>query len=285
MSVCSGVEAATIAWHPLGWEPAAFCEIEKFPSAVLKHHWPEVPNWHDMTKITKEMTNERGPINLLVGGTPCQSFSIAGFRKGLEDPRGNLALEFLRIASFAGPGGTPIRWLLWENVTGALSSNEGRDFGSFLWGLVELGYGFSYRVLDSKFYGVPQTRRRVFLVAHFGDWRPSASVLFERESLKEASNNSIQEWSRNSIQTWFDIGNSEGTRRNIQSGISIRNLTPLEYERAQGFPDNHTKIPYRGKPIRLCPDGPRYKAIGNSMAIPVMRWLGGRFDNLAKTMA
>jgi DNA (cytosine-5)-methyltransferase 1 len=174
-SVCSGVEAATVAWHSLGWEPQWFSEIEKFPSAVLKHHYPTVPNHGDMTNF-KEWPNE--PIDLLVGGTPCQSFSVAGLRKGLDDPRGNLMLTYLSIAERYAP-----RWLVWENVPGVLSSNRGRDFGAFLGALGKLGYGFAYRVLDAQYFGVAQRRRRVFVVGYLGDWRRAAAVLFERESL------------------------------------------------------------------------------------------------------
>ena len=174
-SVCSGIEAATVAWHPLGWTPAFFSEIEAFPNAVLKAHYSDVPNYGDMTKF-KEWPRE--PIELLVGGTPCQSFSVEGLRKGMDDPRGNLALVFLAIADRLRP-----RWVVWENVPGVLSSDEGRDFGCFLGGLGELGYGFAYRILDAQYCGVPQRRRRVFVVGHLGDWRPAAAVLFERESL------------------------------------------------------------------------------------------------------
>lgn len=175
ISVCSGIEAATCAWHPLGWTPVAFSEIEPFPCAVLAHHYPSVPNWGDMTKF-QEWPD--AAVDLLVGGTPCQSFSVAGHRKGLADPRGNLMLTYLAIAARYRP-----RWLVWENVPGVLSSNGGRDFGSLLGGLAELGYGFAYRVLDAQFFGVPQRRRRVFVVGCAGDWRRAAAVLFERHSL------------------------------------------------------------------------------------------------------
>ncbi|PRH11002.1 DNA cytosine methyltransferase [Burkholderia multivorans] len=174
-SVCSGIEAASCAWHPLGWKTEFVSEIEPFPSAVLAHHYPTVPNLGDMTKF-KEWPD--AAIDLLVGGTPCQSFSVAGLRKGLADPRGNLMLTYLAIAERYAP-----RWLVWENVPGVLSSNRGRDFGTFLGGLAELGYGFAYRVLDAQFFGMAQRRRRVFVVGHLGDWRRAAAVLFERESL------------------------------------------------------------------------------------------------------
>jgi DNA-cytosine methyltransferase len=177
LSLCSGIEAATVAWHPLGWEAVAYSEIERFPSEVLAHHYPNTPNLGDMTKF-KEWTNVSN-VDLLVGGTPCQSFSVAGLRKGLDDPRGNLMLTYLAIAKQYRPN-----WLVWENVPGVLSSNGGRDFGSFLGGLAECGYGFAYRVLDAQFFGVAQRRRRVFVVGHLGDWRAAAAVLFERHSLQ-----------------------------------------------------------------------------------------------------
>lgn len=176
-SVCDGIGAAHVAWQPLGWECAWTSEIEPFPAAVVDHHW-RLKNLGDMTKLTEEMLNECGPISLLCGGTPCQSFSVAGLRKGLEDPRGNLALRFTQLVGVLRP-----EWVVWENVPGVLSSGEGRDFGTFLGALAELGYGFAYRVLDAQWFGVAQRRRRVFVVGHFGDWRRAAAVLFERESL------------------------------------------------------------------------------------------------------
>ena len=176
LSVCSGIEAASVAWHGLGWQPVAFSEIEPFPSAVLAHHYPSVPNLGDMTKF-QEWPNET--VDLLVGGTPCQSFSVAGLRKGLEDPRGNLMLTYLAIAQRYRP-----RWVVWENVPGVLSSNGGRDFGTFLGALGELGYGWAYRVLDAQWFGVAQRRRRVFVVGYLGDWQRAAKVLFERESVR-----------------------------------------------------------------------------------------------------
>lgn len=181
-SVCSGIEAATVAWHPLGWKPAFFSEIDKFPRAVLAHHYPGVPLHGDFTTIGAD---EYGSIDLLVGGTPCQSFSLAGLRGGLGDDRGNLSLEYLRLAARKRP-----RWLVWENVPGVLSSGGGRDFGAILGGMAELGYGFAYRVLDAQYvrtrafpWAVPQRRRRVFVVGCLGDWRRAAAVLFDRESL------------------------------------------------------------------------------------------------------
>ena len=367
-SVCSGVEAATVAWHPLGWEPQWFSEIEKFPSEVLQHHYPDVPNLGDMTKF-KEWPSDRS-IDLLVGGTPCQSFSVAGLRKGLDDPRGNLMLTYLAIAAQYQP-----QWLVWENVPGVLSSNRGRDFGTFLGALGKLGYGFAYRVLDAQYFGVAQRRRRVFVVGYLGDWRRAAAVLFERESMSghpapsreakqdvagaitasafsggasgkpegAAVNHFIPEIA-NTIQTTcndysradgfnmiafpadmsgtqaastpemsptLSVGhttavafaqnqagelresdvfntlntNSNASGRNtplLRSALQVRRLTPIECERLQGFPDNYTQIPWRNKASDDCPDGPRYKAMGNSMAVPVMRWIGERIDLVNK---
>ena len=177
LSVCSGIEAATVAWHPLGWTPVGFGEIEKFPCQVLAHHYPDVTNFGDMTKFKEWSIGS--DVNVLVGGTPCQSFSVAGLRKGLDDPRGNLMLGYLAIAAKHRP-----QWLVWENVPGVLSSNGGLDFASLLRGMGELGYGFAYRVLDAQYFGVAQRRRRVFVVGYLGNWRPAAAVLFERHSLQ-----------------------------------------------------------------------------------------------------
>lgn len=187
LSVCSGIEAATVAWAPLGWSPVAFSEIEPFPCAVLTHHYPNVPNWGDMTKFTD--WPDATTVDLLCGGTPCQSFSVAGLRKGLDDPRGNLMLTFGAIAARYRP-----RWLVWENVPGVLSSNKGRDFGAFLGLLGLLGYGFAYRVLDAQYFGLAQRRKRVFVVGCLGDWRRAAAVLFERHSLSGHPAPSREAW-------------------------------------------------------------------------------------------
>ena len=359
-SVCSGIEAATQAFHPLCWTPAFFSEIDKFPSAVLAHHYPTVPNHGDMTKFQDWPDHA---IDILVGGTPCQSFSVAGLRKGLADPRGNLMLTFGAVAQRYRPD-----WILWENVPGVLSSNGGRDFGTFLGMLAELGYGFAYRVLDAQYVrvgrfarAVPQRRRRVFVVGHLGDWRRAAAVLFDRESLsghpaprREAGQNVAPTISARptggggqsdldggliyappvvpqavafdckGTEVQYAIDGSHPTLRSMGHNQShqsagghaavafttsgygaeigevastmqasfdrisnqvygcipqpwaVRRLTPVECERLQGFPDGFTRVPYRGKPADRCPDGPRYKALGNSMAVNVMAWIGER---------
>ena len=188
LSVCSGIEAASVAWHPLGWEPAAFCEIEAFPSAVLKERYPHVVNYGDFSRLTEPDHPIRSAgIDLLVGGTPCQAFSVAGLRRGLADPRGGLTLEFVRLAQALRP-----RWIVWENVPGVLSQDGGRAFGAFLGALGELGYGWAYRVLDAQYvrvdgypHAVPQRRRRVFVVGCAGgDFARAAAVLLEPEGVR-----------------------------------------------------------------------------------------------------
>ena len=177
ISIFSGIEAASVAWGPLGWEPVAFSEIDEFPSAVLRARYPNVPNLGDITKV--DWSPYRGAVDLVVGGSPCQSFSVAGKREGLMDARGQLMLEYVRAVREIEP-----RWFLWENVPGALSQDRGRAFGTLLREMDELGYGMAWRVLDAQFFGVAQRRRRVFLVGCArGGGGAAAAVLFEPESV------------------------------------------------------------------------------------------------------
>ena len=200
LSVCSGIEAASVAWGSLGWEAAAFAEIEKFPAAVLAHHYPHVPNLGDMTKID---TAALGRVDILCGGTPCQAFSVAGARGGLGDARGNLSLEFVRLAHELAQG-NGLRNAVWENVPGALTMSD-NFFGCFLGGLVgadaplrtpdggswpnagmvagPLGRA-AWRVLDAQYFGLAQRRKRVLVVADFGNGADPAAVLFERKGLR-----------------------------------------------------------------------------------------------------
>lgn len=214
LSVCSGIEAATVAWHPLGCTPVAFSEIEKFPSAVLAHHWPDVPNLGDLTKY-HEWTIGSKP-DLIVGGTPCQAFSVAGLRQGLEDPRGNLTLVFLGLLERVRP-----KWVVWENVPGVLSDKTGA-FGAFLGGLGQLGYGFAYRIFDAQYFGVAQRRRRVFVVAHLGDWRRAAAVLFEPESLRGDPPPSREAWQG----TAGGVANGAGSGCGRKSGTAGAVIAP-----------------------------------------------------------
>ncbi len=395
LSVCSGIEAASVAWHHLGWEPVGFSEIEPFPAAVLAHRFPNVPNYGDMTKF-EEWPIERGTIDVLVGGTPCQSFSVAGLRQGLADPRGNLMLTYLAIADRLRP-----KWLVWENVGGVLSSNGGRDFGTFLGSLGQLGYGWAYRVLDAQYLrvggwprAVPQRRRRVFVVGCLGDWAAAGEVLALAEGMqrhleaRRATGKGVaadaeggvgggccgtvsSKWAKGTggpagdecynliAQPTAGTLGTRGLRSHteldghgayipvaqpvpydlfqitapvnrqnrvpgdpchtlardnaahaavafgtdcyngaitggvaatmgtpgssvnasgptVMQAMTVRRLTPRECERLQGFPDDWTMIPYRGKSPENCPDGPRYKALGNSMACNCMAWIGER---------
>lgn len=224
-SVCSGIEAASVAWKPLGWRCAFVSEIEPFPKRVLAHHYPDVPDLGDFTKIGAE----HGPVDVLVGGTPCQSFSVAGLRAGLADPRGNLMLEFGALARRLRA-----RWLVWENVPGVLSSNGGRDFGSFLGMLGQLGYGFAYRVLDAQYFGVAQRRRRVFVVGHAGGlWQRAAAVLFEPESLRgdPAPRRASREGVANALteRPGRGGGNSEGQRLIPELAHSVRGQAQMAH--------------------------------------------------------
>lgn len=408
-SVCSGIEAASKAWEPLGWKPAWFSEIEPFPSAVLAHHWPEVSNLGDMTKIADAVrAGEVEAPDVLVGGTPCQAFSIAGLREGLSDDRGQLTLSYVELANAIDAKrrerGEPEAIIVWENVPGVLSSKD-NAFGCFLAGLAgessELQPAgekwthagcvsgpervIAWRVLDAQFFGVAQRRRRVFVVASARKGFDPAAVLFELNSVRRdsaphretqkavaaltargvgtcgADDNQAQAGhliafgggntaghidvatacTAHGIRLDFDTetfavhgtqdpdtnrelahtlgrnngqenaivteqftlairGRSEGSTVEVRNdgtanalltpnggragmgvgaigwGMQVRRLTPIECERLQGFPDNHTLIGWRGKDADECPDGPRYKAIGNSMAVPVMRWIGER---------
>lgn len=175
ISIFSGIEAASVAWSDLGWEPVAFAEVEPFPCELLKQRFPDVPNLGDVTQI--DWSEYAGSVDLIVGGSPCQSFSVAGNREGLEG-ESVLMFEYIRAVRDVMP-----RYFIWENVPGALSSEEGAAFGQLLSEMDELGYGLAGRVLDAQFFGVAQRRRRVFLVGSLGTMR-AAEILFEPESLR-----------------------------------------------------------------------------------------------------
>jgi len=418
-SLCSGIEAASVAWLPLGWECVWVSEIDAFPCAVLEHHYPGVPNLGDMTAgdfIARALLGHPLP-DVLVGGTPCQSFSVAGLRKGLADERGNLTMRFVEIANVLQP-----KIIIWENVPGVLSDRK-NAFGCFLAGLVgdeqpvepgpRPGLGrtsafwrtekktgrqvpkwpnaglvvgpsraAAWRILDAQYFGLAQRRRRVFVVACPVGGADPAKILFEFEGVRRDSPPSREAGKRFATDVTPSLtasgkgvarcGKSRGqdhvvafggnsprpldvaTARNAHGGphgrldfesetlcvhgtqdpcfgdrafalgrnnggenavfcndvapsifaagppysrtgnsrveaealavqnLFVRRLMPVECERLQGFPDDYTQIPWRGKPPEQCPDGPRYKAIGNSMAVPVMRWIGERISRELK---
>jgi DNA (cytosine-5)-methyltransferase 1 len=350
-SVCSGIEAASVAWEPLGWKAAWLAEIEPFPSAVLAHHYPDVPNLGDMTKLAGRILNgEIEAPDVFCGGTPCQAFSVAGLRKSLDDARGNLSLTFCEIAnaidnarSFRGLDPSII---FWENVPGVLSTKD-NAFGSFLAGIAgednalepprgkwtDAGYvlgpqrAVAWRVLDAQYFGLAQRRKRVFVVASARAGFDPAEVLFEQEGMRRDSPPSRETGQSvagtiakcsfsggaggrpagaagnhfvgveigpsggkfTDLNPTLDARCKDGPIRNQLAGavmqkawpasiastldMQVRRLTPVECERLQGFPDGYTDIKPKGKPT---PDGPRYKALGNSWAVPVVRWIGQR---------
>lgn len=177
-SVCSGIEAASCAWESFGWTPVWFSEVAAWPSKFLSSRFPAVPNHGSLVGLSTRLAGDDRRIDVLVGGTPCQAFSVSGLRRGLADDRGNLTLEFARLAEALRP-----RWVVWENVPGVLSDGT-NAFGCLLGALCELGYGCAWRVLDAQFFGVAQRRERVFLVGHLGAAAAAGAVLFEPEGVR-----------------------------------------------------------------------------------------------------
>jgi DNA (cytosine-5)-methyltransferase 1 len=215
-SVCSGIGGAELAFKGIA-EHAFMAETDPFARTVLTERFPSINLYGDFTGI------RHGSVDVLVGGTPCQSFSIAGLRGGLADERGNLALEFLRLAHRLRP-----RWIVWENVPGVLSSGNGRDLGAFLGGLVELGYGFAYRVLDAQYFGLAQRRSRVFVVGYIGDWRRAAAVLFEPASLRgdTAPRRETRKDLAPTLASRASAGGGHGTDFDCDGGLVARALRP-----------------------------------------------------------
>lgn len=358
-SVCSGIEAASLAWEPLGWQPAWFAEIEPFPSKVLAHRWPLVANLGDMCKLPDYL---RGGLieapDVLVGGTPCQAFSVAGLRQGLIDPRGALTIKYVEVANAIDeqrPDSPCIT--VWENVPGVLS-DKSNAFGCFLgcivgedcaleppggkWSNAGIVHGpqrsAAWRILDAQYFGVAQRRRRVFVVASAREGFDPAAVLFECQGVRRDTAPSREKGQgftldvapglraqsqcshRLDSEAYVAIGIGEGTGFGVgedgdpqftlqaahshavafggdiartlstrhdsspcadrgmdvvATNMQVRRLTPTECERLQGMPDQHTAIPGAA-------DGPRYKAIGNSKAVPVVTWLGRRIQGVLK---
>ena len=306
-SVCSGIEAATIAWHPLGMRANWFAEIDPFPSAVLAHHYPNTPNQGDMTRLAaKVLAGKIEAPDVLVGGTPCQAFSVAGMRQGLLDPRGALTIKYVELANavdYVRARGKPSSVVVWENVPGVLS-DKGNAFGCFLgalagedcelqpsgkrWPDAGCVYGpkrtIAWRVLDAQYFGLAQRRRRAFVVASARDGFDPTEVLFEREGTRRDSPPGRQpEHALHPTLTAKGGGSLDDREAYVLESSGIRRTSVIEWERCQGFHDDYTLIPWRGKPASECPDGPRYKAIGNSKAVTVVRWIGMRILRQLKT--
>ena len=382
-SVCSGIEAASAAWNPLGWKAAWFSEIEAFPSAVLAHHHPDVPNLGDMTLLPGMIrSGEVEAPDVFCGGTPCQAFSVAGKRQSLDDARGNLSLIFCEIANaiddIRHDRGEQPSIVFWENVPGVFSTKD-NAFGCFLAQLcggdepLHAPDGWpdagcvsgerrtaAWRVLDAQYFGLAQRRRRVFVVASARNGFDPCEVLFEFNGVRRdsAPSREAREEVAPTIAGCANGGGANGPGRDVDSveslqivtmahgqakaeiafdrgptlacnheapivafpaslsgtqcastenlspalgamnptavaqasvgvadplylrnAMQVRRLTPRECERLQGFPDDWTLVPHRGKPAA---DGPRYKSLGNSWAVPVVAWIGKRIHNHLK---
>lgn len=316
-SVCSGIEAASVAWEQIGFEFKWFSEIESFPSLVLQTRHSETPNLGDMNTIPKLLNEKKiyAP-DLICGGTPCQAFSVAGRLDGLNDDRGNLTLRFIDIIEendkVRVEQGKQPTVVFWENVEGVLTdkTNAFGCFVSTLAGLTEpiefkkwASSGIikgpkrnvAWRVLDAKYFGLPQQRKRLYVIATGKELHPE-NVLFEKHNLKNTlfseENIYLDELKFTKEGVEFEVFreytdclySAYGTKWNgnaaayngslfVVQDKRIRRLSPLECERLMGFPDNYTAINNTKKTNR-------YQAIGNSWAIPVVKWIGERFHLL-----
>ena len=234
ISLFSGIEAASCAWEPLGWEPVAFSEIEPFPCAVLAERFPEVPNLGDITEIDwKEVLEKYGEVDLIVGGSPCQSFSVAGKREGLSG-ESRLMFEYIRAVQEVRP-----RWFVWENVPGALTSEGGAAFGQLLREMDGLGYGVAWRVLDSRFFGVPQRRRRVFAVGRLGDIEGPCQVLFEPEMLRWDAPSGNKRWEELSAHARGRAGREASPGFKYHQGSKARGIGAEEEVSPTLMTDSH----------------------------------------------
>jgi len=302
-SVCSGIEATTVAWESLGWRPAWFSEIDEFCCEVLRQRYrdkyPEADNLGDMVGITGHPKFQSTHVDLIVAGTPCPAFSTGGLRGGFKDDRGKLTLEYVKILGAKKP-----EWFVWENVDGVISMPNVQEdgsvpddkrwlFGTILGEMVECGYGVAYRVLDPQHLGLPQSRPRVFVVGHLGDWAGPERVLFNGYPSDNYTPGGGDKARRIPALTTQTAGNANARGVVVVECTgevdwadppcgedrkwAVRALTPMEEEKRQGFPGDYTAIDWHGGPA---PDALRYRAIGNSMAIPVMRWLGERIQEV-----
>lgn len=307
-SICSGIEACSVAWLPLGFSIKWFSEIAPFPSKLLSIKYPEVPNLGDMNNIP-DLINEKKIFcpDVICGGTPCQAFSLAGWKKGLDDDRGNLTLKFVEIVNandkIREENGLGKSIVFWENVEGVLKDKT-NAFGCFLASLAGESDQFTpkkwpnaglirgplrnvaWRVLDAKYFGLPQQRRRLYVIATGKENNPE-NFLFEKFTEHTGDNNSSdltftkEGQSFEVFREYTDcLYSAYGTKWNgnaaamngslfVVQNDRIRRLSPLECERLMGFPDQYTNIPGAKKTNR-------YQATGNSWAVPVISWIGKR---------
>lgn len=285
-SLFSGIEAASLAFEPLGWKPQWFAEVDPFCCKVLEKHWQNVPNLGDVNN-----NFDATPVDLIIGGSPCPSFSLAGHRRGMADNRGILALKYCEIIDKMKP-----KWFIWENVPGVLSSHNGEDFEVILNEMVKSGYSVVWTILDARCFGLPQSRKRLFVVGRLGN-RCFTEILAESKDNGNITKKHEDKWQEHAFRDrdldvipiclrgrkhgvvvecmdYFGcLRASVGIATNyIWDGRVVRKLTPVEYERLQGIPDNHTLVDEKTT------DNERWKAIGNSMAVPVVRWIGEIID-------
>lgn len=308
LSVCSGIEAASVAWTPLKWKCVGLCDFANFPQQVLSHHYPKVNLFTDITKLNQNETYKKTKFDLLVGGTPCQSFSHAGLNKGMDDIRGRITFDYGKILKEKRP-----RWFIWENVEGVFKSEHKKalcEIISFFTGvnfkpkhLDKQGiiqgeeYSIAYRVFDSQYFGVPQRRKRIYIVGYRGkNWRIPFSILFEEgcfEELKEKNKIKRDEYTKNLLgeiklagtitksyaSTLVDGFGKVSTSNYWVDKHGIRRFTERELERLQGFPDGYLDFEINGKK----PSYTNVKGgIGNSMTVNVMYWIGQRIDFMDK---
>lgn len=304
LSVCSGIEAASVAWKPLKWNCVGVCDFANFPQQVLRHHYPNVTLFPDITKLNQNETYKKTKFDLLVGGTPCQSFSDAGLNKGMDDIRGRISLEYGRILKEKRP-----QWFIWENVEGVfknqhkkalckiISSFTGVDFKPKdlnKQGVIQgEEYSIAYRVFDSQYFGVPQRRKRIYIVGYRGkNWRFPFAVLFEEgcfESVKEKNKIKRNEYTENILgqiklagtitksyaSTLVDGFGKVSTSNYWVDVHGIRKFTERELERLQGFPDGYLDFNVNGvKPSYSNVKG----GLGNSMTVNVIYWIGQRIN-------
>src|SRR5574344_155076 len=310
-SICSGIEAASVAWHDFNYEFKWFSEIAEFQSRFLAYKYPNIINLGDMNLIPNLLSDGKiDAPDLICGGTPCQAFSLAGMQKGLEDERGNLTLKFVDIVNrndeSRSKNGKDNTIIFWENVEGVLKYKT-NAFGCFLAGLAGCDEeiklkkfpnagllrgpkrNVAWRILDAKYFGVPQQRRRLYVLAGGKDFNPEC-VLFEKHekpfgNLKkyplffEKENHAIEVFREYTDCLYSAYGTKWNGNAAAYNGSlfvcqdnRLRRLTPLECERLMGFPDNYTDIP-NTKPTN------RYQGVGNSWAVPVVRWIGNQIEN------
>ena len=293
LSVCSGIGTEAVAWRELPFRAIGFAEIDPFASAILEYHYPKIPNFKDLTKHAL-WTLPNKKIDLLIAGTPCQPFSRAGKRKGLDDSRTSLAGEFCRLAALRKP-----RWLIWENVADITHPTRGKNpLKAIITALEGIGYGLAWRSLNALEFGHPQHRYRTFVIGYMGNWRPAGAVLLDPKSstrnFAPPSKSNLDELGitadancprlfRQINYSKYDESNYAGPLTTSRGRFDIvldikglRRLTPCECERLMGLPDGYTMIPWQGKPATDCPPTKRIAAIGNAIATGILTWLGSR---------